>query len=419
MTDTPSWQSPGGAEPEPLQQSPWASPVSGAPVGSPAPGPQSPYGQPQAGAAPGWTPPPKPGLIPLRPLSFGTILGSSFRVMRRNPAPTFGLSVLLYGFITIVFAAVFAALIAFSINRVGTADDSDFDEILAGSVALILLSSLIPVGLAIVATGILQGIISLEVSRATLGEKLKIRGLWRLAKGRLGSLIGYTAALSGIAIVFVAIGSFVAFGAFAATGQSLTAAGDPSAVLGAMLGSFALMGLIGLVFAIAGAYFGTKLAFVPTIILLERLTIIPAIKRSWQLTNGNFWRTLGTQLLIGVIINVASQVISTPLGFVLGIAGALVNPTNDPDAFIWTMVATYGIIGVLSIVVGAVGLVMQSSAYSLIYIDIRMRREGLDLELLRYVEAKQSGTPGVDNPYLVHDGTGPEPTQKASDSPWS
>lgn len=415
MTETPNWQSPAGAEPQSPQQSPWASPVAGAPTAAPQPG----YGYvPPQGGAPGWTPPPKPGLIPLRPLSFGTILGSSFRVMRRNPAPTFGLSVLLYGLITIVFAGVFAALIAFSIGRVDSADDSDFDEILAGSIGLILLSSLIPVGLAIVATGILQGIISLEVSRATLGEKLKTRGLWRLAKGRLGSLIGYTAALSGIAIVFVAIAAFIAFGAFAATGASLTATGDPTAMMAALFGSFGLMLLIGLVFSVVAAYFGTKLAFVPTIILLERLTIVPAIKRSWQLTNGNFWRTLGTQLLIGVIINVASQVITAPIGFILGIAGALVNPTSDPEAFGATIIVTYAIVGVLSIVVGAVGLVMQSSAYSLIYIDIRMRREGLDLELLRYVEAKQAGTPGVENPYLVHTGEAQAPAAAAG-SPWS
>ena len=256
------------------------------------------------------------------------------------------------------------------------------------------------------------------MSRATLGEKLKTRGLWRLAKGRLGALIGYTAALSGIAIVFVALASFAAFGAFAATGASLTATGDPTAMMAAIFGSFGLMLLIGLVFSVIGAYFGTKLAFVPTIILLERLTIVGAIRRSWQLTKGNFWRTLGTQLLISVIINIAAQVITAPIGFVLGIAGALVNPNSDPQAFITTMIVTYAIVGILSIVVGAVGLVMQSSAYSLIYIDIRMRREGLDLELLRYVEAKQSGTPGVENPYLVHAGSAQAPAA-ASGSPWS
>ena len=412
MTDNPYWQSPDAGEPERHQPSPWATPGATPTPGAPTPGPV-----PQYGAAPGWTPPPKPGLIPLRPLSFGTILGSSFRVIRRNPGPTFGLSVLLYGFITIVFAAVFGAVLAFSVGRMSTAGGEDLDEILSGSVALIALSSLIPVGLAVVATGILQGIISLEVSRATLGEKLRTRGLWRLAKGRLGSLIGYTAIVSGIGVVFIAIASFITFGAFALGGETFTS-GSPQAVMGGLLGAVLLTIVIGLAFTVVGAYFGTKLAFVPTIILLERLTIIPAVKRSWQLTKGNFWRTLGTQLLIGVIINVASQVISTPIAFIIGIAGSLVNPNSDADAFTVTIIATYGIIGILTIVVGAVGLVMQSSAYSLIYIDIRMRREGLDLELLRYVEAKQSGANDVPNPYLPHAGATP-PAPPAAGSPWA
>jgi len=407
VTDNPNWQSPAGATPPSSPQSPWTTPAAGqAPTGAP---------QPQYGAAPGWAPPPKPGLIPLRPLSFGTILGSSFRVMRRNPAPTFGLSVLLYGFITIVFAAVFGAVIAFAVGRLSTASSGDMDEILAGSVALIALSALVPVGLAVVATGILQGIISLEVSRATLGEKLKTRGLWRLAKGRMGALIGYTAALSGVAIVLVTIGSFIAFGAFALTGQSAVAS-SPESIIGVLLGSLVLTVVIILVFAVVAAYFGTKLAFVPTVILLERRSIAAAIKRSWQLTKGNFWRTLGIQLLIGVIVNVASQVIATPIGFIVGIAGALINPNSDVGTYIAVIVISYVVLGIVTIVVGAVGLVMQSSAYSLIYIDIRMRREGLDLELMRYVEAKQAGTTGVENPYLVHSGTS---MPAADGSPWS
>ena len=33
-----------------------------------------------------WTPPPKPGLLPLRPMGFGTLLWAPFRTLRRNPA---------------------------------------------------------------------------------------------------------------------------------------------------------------------------------------------------------------------------------------------------------------------------------------------------------------------------------------------
>ena len=57
--------------------------------------------------------------------------------------------------------------------------------------------------------------------------------------------------------------------------------------------------------------------------------------------------------------------------------------------------------GMVTVVLGAIGLVMESASLALIYIDIRMRKEGLDLELLHFVEAKQSGTNDVANPYLL------------------
>jgi hypothetical protein len=49
----------------------------------------------------------------------------------------------------------------------------------------------------------------------------------------------------------------------------------------------------------------------------------------------------------------------------------------------------------------AIGLVLQSATASLLYIDLRMRKEGLDLELSRFVEARQTGAEVAD-PYLPH-----------------
>ena len=416
MTDTPNWQPPAGSEPhEPT--SPWAAaPVPPAAFVPPA----NPYASQQSmppqvpGAPPAWAPPPKPGLIPLRPLSFGTIIGSSFRVMRRNPAPTFGLAVLLYGFITIVYLAFLGAVLAFSINRISSViGSSDESAIFAGTVGLVALSSLVPIALAVVAAGILQGIIALEVSRATLGEKLKIRGLWRLARGRLGALIGYTLLLTLVLVIFLLIAAGATFLAFGGVGSAFA---NNNNAAGAILGAIGITLLIGAVFVVIGAWIGTKLSLVPTAILLERLTIRAAIARSWSLTRGHFWRTFGTQLLISVIISTASSVVTTPISFIGGIAAGLVNPNSDSTASVVTTIALTVVIGIITTVVGAVGLVMQSAAYTLIYVDIRMRKEGLDLELMRYVEAKQSGVAGVENPYLPR-AHSTEPA--SSGSPWA
>ena len=102
MTDDTAWQAPGGA-PVPSAAPPPVAPP-GPVYGPPQPAP--PYGPPQpapvaVGTTPGWTPPPKPGLIPLRPLDLGTLLGASFRTLRRNPRPTFGMALLVQGIVSV------------------------------------------------------------------------------------------------------------------------------------------------------------------------------------------------------------------------------------------------------------------------------------------------------------------------------
>jgi len=70
--------------------------------------------------------------------------------------------------------------------------------------------------------------------------------------------------------------------------------------------------------------------------------------------------------------------------------------------------------------VGSVTAIITSASTALIYIDLRMRKEGLDLDLVRFVEARQGGDSSVPDPYLVAGasrtaGTAPA----ASDSPWT
>jgi hypothetical protein len=392
VTDSNGWQPPASAAPD-SAATPWTTPAA-----QPAPGlPPAPVWQQQG--APGWTPPPKPGLIPLHPLGFGTIIGSSFRVMRRNPAPTFGLSVLLYGFVTIVYVGLIGLLFAFTFSRLSSASYDDTGDITAGSVGLFGISTLVPTSLALVATALLQGIISLEVSRATLGEKLRIRGLWRLAKGRLGTLVLWSLLLTASLIVFVVIAS-VAMGAIVAITAGTSSGAE---AVGAIIGVILVTLLVGLAFAAIGSWLGIKTALVPCVIVLER--------------RGHFWRTLGAQLLIGVIVYAASYIVSIPITLIGTIVATLVNPNADDAAFGVTFAVMYIVLGVVTVVVGAIGLVMQSASLALIYIDIRMRTEGLDLELLQYVEAKQSGSTAVESPYLRLQGGAP--AAAPTGSPWA
>jgi hypothetical protein len=158
--------------------------------------------------------------------------------------------------------------------------------------------------------------------------------------------------------------------------------------------------LFSFAFAVAAVWLGTKLSLVPSALLIERIPLRRAIARSWTLTNRSFWKTLGIQLLISVIISTASQVISFPISLAGSLIISFVAPTSDPSAAIAGVVILYVVTALVSLVVGAIGTVMQTATATLIYLDLRMRREGLDLELMRFVEARASGDTSVPDPYL-------------------
>jgi membrane-anchored glycerophosphoryl diester phosphodiesterase (GDPDase) len=393
VSDSTNWASPGGIEPTPAGEPPRpdASPSGvGAGTGTPY-GPASGAPQPSA-AAPGWTPPPKPGLIPLRPLDFGTVLGACFQVLRRNPRPTFGAALLLNALVVFLSSGISTILVFTGFDRAARANAADADTILAGTVALIIVSGLLAVAVSIVAQALLQGIISIEVSRATLGEKRTLRELIALGRGRWWALIGWTA-LIGVAAV-------AAFSVLIAITVGFFIPGDP--VL-ALVGVVVIL-LGGLVLVAAAIFLATKLAFVPAAIVIERLTLGDAIGRSWRLVRGAFWRVLGTLALVTVMVNIAASIVTTPFQLGATFATPVVNPAGDIETDLTLFLVLNIFVIAITAVVGAIGSVLTTAASSLLYIDRRMRTEGLDLELQRYVELQAAGTPAVD-PYRRDAGT--------------
>jgi hypothetical protein len=393
---------PGPAHPVPPPLPPAGPPAYGPPPPSPGPasppfpgyGPQPGYGQqpgygpqPGYGVQPGpaaWTPPPKPGLLPLRPMGFGTLLWAPFRTLRRNPAAVFGTGLVVQLVSAIASAAVFVPLFAWVFGRVETASEADLDAILSGAVGWVILLSLVPVAVSIVAAAFLQGVMVVEVASGTLGEKLTFGALWRRAARRIGPLVGWTL-LVGAAVL-------LAFGVLVG-GVVAAAFVSPEAALVAGLVAFVLA--LGLV--VLGAWLGTKLALVPSVIVLERAGIGRAMRRSWALTDGSFWRTFGLIFLVSAILGFAANVVVQPISFLGTILATVLDPALG-DTYLAITVGTTIATLVLSILIGAITSVVQAALIAVIYIDLRMRTEGLDLELERHVEARDAGL-AVTDPY--------------------
>ena len=396
-------------DPEPTPQ--WQPPVDPTASGSSSPYAPVPAAFGSAPAAPGapagWTQPSKPGLIPLRPLGLGNILGASFQSLRRNPRPTLGLAI---GTLFLVFLLSFgiAGLVLWAtFSRLENVAAENADEVTAGAVLASILSNLLPAVLSAVATALLQGIVVIEVSRAALGEKLTLRQLWSRARGRLWALIGWMMLLVAVVLLaIVLLAAIIAVFVITLGGLGI-ALGVATGVLG------------GLGFFAAAVWIGTKVSVVPSALMIERMRLGAAIRRSWSLTNGYFWRTFGIQTLVAVILSTAVQLISTPLLILAPMLAFLIDPNGTNAAtVVIVMIAVYLVALSVVLVLTAVTLVVQSAVTGLIYIDLRMRKEGLDLELTRFVEQRSQGTASAADPYRDPAGPSASPSPSGT-SPWA
>ena len=321
-------------------------------------------------------------------MGFGTLLWAPFRTLRRNPAATFGSGLVVQLVTAIATAAVVVPFLAATLSRLEGATTADADALLSGAVGGFLLLMLVPVALSVVAGAFLQGVMVVDVATGTVGDRLGFGALWKRAAKRIWPLIGWTL-LVGAALV-------VAFALL--FGVILLAATVDSSPFGILIGVVEAL-FLGLGLLVVGFWVGVKLALVPSIIVLEHAGIRTAVARSWRLTNGAYWRTLGVLLLVGVILNVAAQVVVQPVSLIGTLLALVIDPTGTGAALTITIITTVVTL-VLSLLIGAITAVVQAALVAVIYIDLRMRREGLDLELQRFVEQRDAGQP-VGDPYGV------------------
>lgn len=331
-----------------------------------------------------WTPAPKRGLIPLHPLTFGMILSRSFSVLRHNPKVLFGFGVIVQLVVVTASTAVLGIMFFTTFTRLQTLSPSspDFEAVAAGTVGLNLVAG-IAVALASVAfTALVQGVVAAEVGYGAVGVKGSLRTLWKRMAPAFWRLVGFSL-LAGVAVfgfVLLVFGIIVLM--VAASGGSDTIIGPVIAIVVIVaLGSIPLF-----------IWLSTKLLLVPSALVLERATLRSAVVRSWRLVRGRFWVAWGVTVLISIIMGLAAQVMSVPATLLSGVFGGIIAPTGDPEP---TQVVGFVLLSmipqVLVLALQAIGLVVQSTAGSLVYLDSRMRYEGLDQAMISYVERRDLG----------------------------
>ena len=334
-----------------------------------------------------WTPAPRKGIIPLHPLTFGMLLGKAFAALRHNPKVLFGFAVVIQLIVVIATAGVMGVVLFTTFSRLETVSPSspDFEAVFAGTIAINLLAGLL-VGLASIAfTAIMQGVVAAEVGYATVGVKATLRMLWRRMAPAFWRLAGFAslsvlALFGGLAIVAGVIGALIAGGL-----------GGTPEMIGIVVLVVVLLGLAAIPLTV---WLSTKLLLVPSILVLERARFREAFVRSWRLTRGRFWVAFGVTFLISLIMGLAMQVVSFPTAMLSSFLGTVIAPTgaSEPSAvvgYVFALLAPQ----VPLLILQAIAIVVQSTGGVLVYLDCRMRYEGLDQALLSHVERRDLGVP--------------------------
>jgi hypothetical protein len=332
------------------------------------------YGQ-QPGATPyGWgaspyqPPAAQPGIIPLRPLSIWEIFDGAFRAIRHNPGTMFGLTAVVVAVATAIGALIqwyVAGFFAGAVNDLFTdsAGLTTADTQLLGDSFGTSLAGVATIPLTALATTVLTGLLILSVSRSVIGQRVSARDVVRGQGKRIVWVIGFSLLLGLVTAVGMAaiVGLVVLVGA---TSDSV--------------GLTVLVGLLGVAAALVGGFWLTiRTLLAPAAIMLEGGGFWASVARAWRLTRGSFWRLLGLYLLVTILVGIISQIVVVPVSLISQLV------LNDP---LMTSGPAIALTAVGTAIASTITTVFMAGVVALAYIDVRMRREGLDVELARAAE---------------------------------
>jgi hypothetical protein len=279
----------------------------------------------------------------LRPMDIASLLDSAFALYRRHFALLAGIAVIL-GVPESIINALISAL---TFARTATTSST-------GSLNIVSFRSAAPAGTGIVGVAfgaIITGAIAYAVARIYLGEPVTVESAYRGVGMRgflrligailLGALIGILLFLIPAVLLIVGIVS-----------------------------GFALLdGVAAILFfaaALAGLYLFVMWQFVPQAIVVEGHGVVDAFRRSWHLVEGTWWRVFGIYLVLSIMVGILGSIVGGIAGGILAVSG------GDRGAiFLAQLIAQFVTVLITP---------FQLCAMTLLFFDLRVRKEGFDLE---------------------------------------
>jgi hypothetical protein len=274
----------------------------------------------------------QPDGVPLRPLTIGDLLDGTFTTIRRNPRATVGLAALLVTLqqlLSVVFELVTDGLPTF-----GSLEDEAFSLQAIGG-----FGGIVGTLLAAVVGAVLTGMLVIVVSEDVLGRRVTAADVWRRIRRRLGPLVvaaAFAGVLPYVGLLFLLIPGLILWAAWALTTPAL---------------------------------------------ILEGIGPFAALRRSWRLawpSLARVWWVRTLSVLIGFLMSFLIAVPFKVAGLILAFA---TGADDDSRPVITALVLALSLLG--TVAAGMITAPFLAGVLALLYIDRRMRAEGLDLVLRR------------------------------------
>jgi len=256
--------------------------------------------------------------LPLRQMGIGELIDGAVKLFRRD-------WLVLIGIAAFVLVPVTYIQVWVTQNVVGSLNEFATQEEFAAMTSQVILITLVFVAVQVL---IVQPFLVAAISRAAadayLGERVTLGRTLRYALSRLPAILWITIIASVVTII-----------------------------------GFILLIIPGIIALV-------RLALAPAVLVVEDVRGTKAVGRSWRLTAGHFWRVLGTLILSGLISAIGAAIIQIPTEF----AAVALGPDGWPVSALGAALAS-ALITPFSLLIVV-----------LLYFDLRVRREGYDIEVM-------------------------------------
>lgn len=305
-------------------------------------------------------------LADLEPLSTGDLIDRAVFIYRSNFASLLGLSVL-----PVLAGCAGTLLVAYTATGLRESV-ATLPVQIAGFLGGYFLTYIVSPLLLMLITG---GLTRTVADFIMLDAPISFRRTWRMVRGRLWPLIWsqgigvilFWLGLCGVALVVLFVMWVVVLAAVYAFGflPSTLAGGLSLLLTAALIG----LGFLGYCLMLA------RVALIPSVVMIEGRSVWDSVVRALQLARGTILRVAQITLFDMAIASSVISAVGVPLLVYIILNGDFDDLTRTPMWFLLFF-------NVADQLGKLVTLPMATIAYCLLYFDMRVRREGYDVELL-------------------------------------